>query len=180
MFCAQATQPDRPLPIFYMVALQILMSGVQTRCRRIAVLTNVSAGTYTVTVSNGGNQCATASVTIQGPQPLAVNLSADTSTCFAQGKGSLNVDVTGGVEPYAFRWNPNTDSTYLLPGSYNLTVTDSNNCPASASVTIDSASPITITGNIKPAACPDNNGSINVSVNGGTPGYRLFMEYLAR
>ena len=88
-------------------------------------------------VDSSNNICSTSSslVNIYQPAELILSMSSDNVDCFGNSSGFANVDITGGVAPYAEDWgnaNPNT----LSAGSYNVDVTDANGCNASASVTI--------------------------------------------
>ena len=88
-------------------------------------------------VDSSNNICSTSSslVNIYQPAELILSMSSDNVDCFGNSSGFANVDITGGVAPYAEDWgnaNPNT----LSAGSYNVDVTDANGCNSSASVTI--------------------------------------------
>src|SRR6266851_5131159 len=50
--------------------------------------------------------------------------------------GSIDISVSGGMNPYTFSWNegPTTeDRTNIAAGSYTVTVTDARGCTASKS-----------------------------------------------
>lgn len=96
-------------------------------------LTNIPAGTYSVTVTDA-NKCIAraAEIIVKGPlasisaSRLITNISA-----FGANDGAINVTVAGGTEPYAFLWNTGAtteDISGLAPGTYSLLITDLNNC----------------------------------------------------
>jgi PKD repeat protein len=67
-----------------------------------------------------------------------VTLSATDPTC-GLGDGSITATPTGGTAPYSYAWSDGDTTnprTGLLPGTYLLTVTDSNSCVDTASVTL--------------------------------------------
>ena len=89
---------------------------------------------------------------------------------------------SGGVQPYSYAWTgPNSftssspDLSGLAPGIYTLTVTDDNGCDTTASWQINPPPPLlTITEtHISPLCYNGANGSITVTVNGGTPSYTI-------
>ena len=86
-------------------------------------LSNLSPGTYVVSVSDANN-CGpkTATFTITEPPILAVNLVNKTNIlCFGDATGAINVNVVGGTAPYTFAWSgPNgfTSSNQNLTGSF--------------------------------------------------------------
>ena len=86
-------------------ALTYVWSNSQTG----ATATDLCAGTYTVTVSDGTNS-ASAEVTIAEPSILTVDAGPDAVTYYGYGLNqTLNrtAEVTGGVEPYNYTWSMN-------------------------------------------------------------------------
>lgn len=106
-------------------------------------LSGLSAGTYTVTVTNSGNCSSTASATISEPPVLAAT-KTQKNLCTGFINGKISLSVTGGTTPYSYLWsNAATieDLSGLNTGSYTVTVTDANNCTATASATLTSGTP---------------------------------------
>ena len=108
--------------------------------RTTASITGLTAGTYTVTVTDSRACTATATVTISSPPALTVTTNTGT-VCAGTTGGSLTATPAGGTSPYTFRWTGNrTGATVssLAPGTYTVTVTDSKNCTATTTATISS------------------------------------------
>ena len=107
-----------------------------------------------------------------GPS-LGISATGDNIICFAQNNGYATASVTGGTAPFTFIWsNGATTSSIsnLASGGYTVTVTDGLGCIASVQVTI--TQPPALIGNV--VSTPDNgsnNGSINLSPQGGTQPY---------
>ncbi len=130
-----------------------------------ATASNLTAGSYTVTVKDNHACTATASVTITQPTALTATISSSSGVlCHGGSTGSATVSAGGGVSPYTYSWAPsggtNATASNLSAGTYTVTVTDKNACTATTSVTI--AEPPTLTATI--------SGSTNVSCHGGTNG----------
>ena len=140
--------------------------------------TGLSAGIYTVTVTdaNGCTQTTTATVTAAGGETVSISASTNI-TCNGANNGTATATVVGGTGPYTYAWTPNGGSTAnatgLSAGLYTITVTDANGCISIATVNITQPNPltasITATTNIKCNGL--NNGSFTVTAGGGTPNY---------
>ncbi len=140
-----------------------------------ATATGLSAGTYTVTVTDS-NGCSTpAIVTITQPSAVRDSISSVTYPKCNGGTGSATVGVKGGTAPYTYSWNPGGQTTPtvsgLTAGTYTITVTDHNGCTSTVSVTITQPTQITVTTTITRTTCSNNNGTATATVSGGTAPY---------
>ncbi len=105
-----------------------------------STLLTAPAGTYTATVTDAGGCIATISDSLVNPDSLIVNTTSTISSCSTCPDGTAGVTPSGGTPGYTYLWsNGETTSTIsnLLPGTYNVTVTDANGCETTASVTVD-------------------------------------------
>ncbi|MEZ4925825.1 MAG: gliding motility-associated C-terminal domain-containing protein [Saprospiraceae bacterium] len=99
--------------------------------------------------------------------PTATTVSA---TC-GQSNGSIDLSVSGGDAPYTFNWSTGDmteDLSNVPPGTYDVTVTDDNNCTGTLSVTVDDEMvTLTPTAAITPnTGCTGfYNGAIDLSVS---------------
>jgi gliding motility-associated-like protein len=141
-------------------------------------LSNLGAGTYTVTVTSGGS-CGATNKTFTITQPTsALTAQAQVNTnvqCFGQNTGAITVTASGGTGTYTYNWSPNqlqgTSPTNLPAGSYAVTVTDQNGCQT----TVNN---LTVTGPTQALAVKvektdtkcagENNGVIRLTASGGT------------
>ena len=140
-------------------------------------LSGLSAGTYTVTVTdlNGCSQVRTIVIT----QPAAALTATETHVnilCFGQTTGSINLTPTGGTTPYSYSWSngANTqDLTNIGSGTYTVLVTDALGCTFTLTVILTQpSSALQQNPTITAVGCfGQATGGINVSVSGGTPGY---------
>ncbi|MCF8269365.1 MAG: SprB repeat-containing protein, partial [Crocinitomicaceae bacterium] len=78
-------------------------------------------------------------------------------------------------QPYTYAWShgPTTeDLTGLSAGTYNLTITYAQQCTSSLSVTITEPPALSLSTNESNVSCNSGgNGSIDLSVSGGTAPY---------
>lgn len=104
-------------------------------------ISDLPAGTYSVTVSPPGpNICSThLTFTISEPTQLALNIT-HTNQTWGGSDGTATANVTGGVPPYSYQWS-NSQTTQTITGltvsTYSVTVTDLNGCTATGSVDIE-------------------------------------------
>jgi hypothetical protein len=135
--------------------------------------TNLKAGTYTVTVTDGSDPTckATQTFTVGQPAPVSITAIVGNVTTTNGSNGSIDITVTGGTAPYTFKWNDGAtteDRTGLTAGTYTVVVTDAKGCPASKTFTITQPScSLVVTGTQHNISCfGSNNGSITTSVTG--------------
>ncbi len=94
-------------------------------------ISGLKAGNYSVKVIYLDNAIANKAVVLTEPDPQPLNLSFEQTPPAKWGyaDGSINLSVSGGVEPYSFEWsNGSTDQNLegLKAGTYTVVVTDSN------------------------------------------------------
>jgi gliding motility-associated-like protein len=143
-------------------------------------LANLSAGTYTLTVTDDSLCVFDTSIVISQPS-AALSFTQKDSTnvnCFGGNDGKIITKVSGGTASYTYTWMPNVSSsdsaTNLTAGVYGLTVTDANNCSIATSIEITEPSSALAIDSITKTdvRCNGgNNGSATVFVSGGTTSY---------
>ncbi len=102
--------------------------------------TNLCAGAYSVKVFDVNNDSVVITgLTITEPAALVADTVSVTHESSLVNDGAIDVMVTGGTAPYSYLWsngNTNQDLIGLTLGSYQCTVTDSNTCTTTLSVTV--------------------------------------------
>jgi len=100
-------------------------------------ITGLTAGSYTVTVTDANGCIATATPIVT--QPAALSIAFD-SALMSPCHDSLWAIVGGGTTAYSFMWSPGgaTSDTLinLCNGNYKVVVTDHNGCKDSASINL--------------------------------------------
>jgi len=136
----------------------------------------LSAGTYTLTVTDGMACTKTIIVTITQPLPLLANTLSTNETCDYLNNGTANVTTSGGTAGYTYSWMPGGMTTpavaSLSSGTYSVTVTDAKGCSVTAFVTITQPLPLTVTlNNISVSCFGGSSGTVSASPSGGSSGY---------
>ena len=104
--------------------------------------TGLTAGNYTVTVTDSRSCTENIPVTIVNASAPVLNIiNTRNVTCFGLSDGAATVQVSGGNPPYSFSWNSipaqTTATINNVPaGNYTVTVTDNNGCSVATSVTL--------------------------------------------
>lgn len=121
-------------------------------------LTAITAGNYTITVTDSKGCTATKAFTITQGDSITITAVVTNVKCFGGATGGINVTVTGGTPTYTYSWGATTteDRTNIAQGAYSITVTDSKSCTKVASFTV-----------IQPASLVANAGTA-VSIPTGT------------
>lgn len=145
---------------------------------------NISAGSYTVTVTDFKGCFVTAnSVVTQPAAQLNVTGAVVNVNCYGNANGSINITASGGTSPFIYDWADLSgtsnieDRTNLAPGTYQVQATDANGCIVSQSFSITQPNALVVTGVVVNPSCPANaqqsfnNGSIDVTVAGGIAPY---------
>ncbi|MFT3911845.1 MAG: T9SS type A sorting domain-containing protein [Ferruginibacter sp.] len=107
------------------------------------VFTNVTAGTYTVTVKDVRNCTGTKTFTLTQPAPVFhITLVSKTNvSCSGANNGSIKVAGANGTSPYQYKKNNgnySSNSTFnnLAPGNYTMTCKDATGATSSMQVNI--------------------------------------------
>jgi gliding motility-associated-like protein len=140
----------------------------------------LSGGSYTIDLTYNNGLCTQQlSATINQPaNPISVTSTVTNVPCAGVNSGSICLNVTGGTGPYSYAWSiPGNTSCQnnLAPGTYNVTVTDANNCPLPNTFTISGpVSPLVADSSFTNVLClGQNDGTITITANGGSPTYTL-------
>ncbi|SVE54347.1 uncharacterized protein METZ01_LOCUS507201, partial [marine metagenome] len=139
---------------------------------------NMSAGNYSVDVTDANGCMVSSNITVNEPTALVVDSFAmDSVFCFGFSDGSATAYVSGGITPYTYLWDNGDNTAFadsLDAGYHIVTITDFNNCVHTDSVEVlEPAASVSIDSLIvAQISCKDaSNGSIVVLATGGIPSY---------
>jgi gliding motility-associated-like protein len=145
-------------------------------------LNDVSRGIYTVYVIDANDCFAFDTLEVTDPLPLEIETFVTDADCYDSATGAATFWTTGGNGGYFYAW----DTTLIegnavsqqLAGSHMLQVYDSKNCEGSDEVIIGQPEQIVVYALENDIVYPDceyaENGSIIVTVEGGTGNYSFF------
>ena len=142
-----------------------------------ALLSNLNAGKYTVTVKDKNGCSKFDSVRITSPSALVASYySAASIKCNGGATGKIKIFATGGISPYTYQWNSTpaqtTDSaSNLKAGKYTVTVTDVNKCTATRDTQLTEPPLLKATFNQQTdVMCKGgSDGTATIAAAGGTP-----------
>ena len=162
-----------------------------------ATFANLAPGTYRISVRDMERlapYCAKYEVvtaTIFDTTPVEVDLISQTDiNCFGGNTGVLTINASGGTGPYTYQWyqrtttanvplagHTNAIDTALVAGTYFVEVRDANGCTKLSDdfTLVQPASAVSIAVvNTQNASAPGAaDGSITISIDGGSPGYTI-------
>lgn len=149
-------------------------------------LTGLCGGIYEAEVVSNGCQ-GFFSYTIIQPVPIVIDVvNVVDPSCFGVNNGSIDIEVSGGTGPYFYSWtaagcvftpSSSEDISNLFDCCYTVTVTDATGCSVSEEICLEApqvmqlfvSTPSDATGGFDITCNGANDGSISVTVNGGTP-----------
>lgn len=138
------------------------------------IVGGLSSGTYIITIIDAGGCSDITSGSITEPEILVAYHIGTDIACHGANTGQIIETATGGTLPYSYLWsNLQTTSTInnVAAGTYSVTITDAHNCVVLDSVHISQPIAYSFTFNVTQSTCGTSNGSIALSVSGGTPSY---------
>ncbi|MBA7524982.1 hypothetical protein ES705_17127 [subsurface metagenome] len=141
---------------------------------------NLTAGNYTVTVTDANSCTLDSTFTINEPAAWIVSVSVTDVACYGESNGQATVTVTGGVQPYNYLWfDGQTGQTAgsLSAGDYAVTIIDVLDCARIENVTIFEPLEITTDFDVTDASCPEDfDGAIILTISSGIFPYTVLWS----
>lgn len=142
-----------------------------------ATIDSLSAGTYTVTATDGGG-CSITAAYVVNDVSQTVTISDTTIVpvgCAGAGTGAITVTISGGTAPYTYTWdNSQSGATIdsLTPGLYAVTVTDANGCSTTGVFEVPNGNPLSVSVTATDLICNGTtSGQATANATGGTAPY---------
>lgn len=152
-------------------------------------LAGLSAGIYSVTVTDSKQCTISQNFTINNPAALILDLATSQNvTCFGADNGKITINSGGGTAPLSYAWyevpggglasnikNPSN----LGGGTYNVTITDANLCTTTLANPVTINEPSSALSVASPVQKTDlvcwgySNGSISLNISGGWGNYTV-------
>ena len=139
---------------------------------------NLDAGVYNLHIVDDNSCFGDTTILLTEPDSLIVDILLSTTAsedyqiyCYGDSTGMIDLDVTGGIEPYSYLWMDGTaesSRSLLQAGDYTVIIIDKNSCVLDTTVTLAQPPPLTDSVIITNAYCPDMpDGEIELIVEGG-------------
>ena len=140
-------------------------------------ISNLSSGNYYCIVTDKNWQQCIDSVNflISEPSTLSISENINNVSCYGDSNGVATLIISGGTSPYSQNWNGNSQYN-LAEGIYFYTVTDSNYCVFSDSIYISQPAQLTSSITSTDISCGFGNGSIDLTISGGTGDYSFIWN----
>ncbi len=139
-----------------------------------ATATNLTVGTYTVTVSQNGGCSVTTSVVITQP---VINISFALTSgilCHGDNTAGITASASNGSSPYTYSWDIGATTAALSglsAGTYTVTVGDACGNSSTAAVAVTQPTAILLTPNATRSDTTTCTGEVGMSPYGGTAPY---------
>jgi len=141
-------------------------------------ISNLSAGTYSVTVTDANGCTTTASYEVTQPTLLTASITNNSTAC----SNKATVATVGGALGYTYLWSngATTSSINDVPvGTYTVTVTDANGCTATASISLTVGEAFNPSASVTDVSCfGGSNGAITVTNANGTAPFTFSIDGL--
>jgi hypothetical protein len=143
------------------------------------ILSDVAAGNYNVIVRDASGKEITLEASVGQPEKIIANGSIQQATCSGSTDGAIDLSVSGGTAPYQYLWSNNStleDINGLKAGTYSVVVSDATGCSVKSTFSVGNSSQIIITAAQSLPDCNQQNGSLNITVSGGTAPYTYYWS----
>ncbi|HHH53829.1 MAG TPA: T9SS type A sorting domain-containing protein, partial [Bacteroidetes bacterium] len=128
--------------------------------------------------NNCGIDTSCSTISITAIQPLSYSENIVNVSCNGESDGSISIVGSGGVGELSIVWTgPNGfassdfEISGLSAGNYSMTMVDEGNHSIAGDFTITEPDPISVQSSITNETSTTNDGSIDLTVTGGTPPY---------
>jgi gliding motility-associated-like protein len=146
-----------------------------------SIISNLIAGIYILRIEDSNGVSITEQYTVTQPDLLTITTDLEKNiSCFDGNDGAIEVSISGGTLSYTFNWTTtdgtgiiqgNKDQNGLTAGTYNLELTDDNQCVTTKTFILTEPQAIAISTVLKEdiLCFGDATGAIEIVVTGGTP-----------
>jgi hypothetical protein len=146
---------------------------------------NIGSGLFSVNVTDAALCSVVGSITVLTPNGFSI-VTINTINANCGNNGRIEITLIGGQKPFTYTLvNSNGDTetqvtnssvwqfVNLAADTYTLTISDNGSCVYTNTYTIATTSPFTLSASTTGTTCNLQNGSVNISISGGTPPYTV-------
>ncbi len=141
---------------------------------KTANLEHVKAGTYMVIIKDAHACEITQTYSIQVPEVLKVEATVTQVNCHDACEGAIDLNITGGVKPYAIIWDIGETSTSvnnLCPDTYTVSVKDQKGCEITSEYIIENPDPIIVDLGENKTLCLNQSHNLDISIDDSGASY---------
>ena len=142
-----------------------------------AYINQLSPGQYSVLVFDDMGCSENYSTILISVSPITTNEVVVNESCLGANNGSILLQISGGLPPYAVQWQTGDTALNLQglgAGSYFVSIMDSVNCLATDEINVLAGSSFLIEAVINDVKCfGDSTGSISINIINGKPPYTI-------
>jgi gliding motility-associated-like protein len=140
-------------------------------------ISNLAAGQYCVTVTDGAGCTASACTNVSQSAALTLTAQGSATICIGQA-ANVSCAATGGTPGYNYTWMPGSMSGPSAPVSpsstttYTAIATDANGCQSPIqTVTVNVNPPLSITASNNSSVCAGTSATLSANASGGDGNY---------
>ena len=146
---------------------------------------SIGSGLFSVKVTDAALCSVVGSITVLTPNGFSI-VTINTINANCGNNGRIEITLIGGQKPFTYTLvNSNGDTetqvtnssvwqfVNLAADTYTLTISDNGACVYTNTYTISTTSPFTLSASTTGTTCNLQNGSVNISISGGTPPYTV-------
>jgi PKD repeat protein len=144
-----------------------------------STVSNLGAGSYTVTVKDANNCTASQTFQVVSPSSIVVSAQTNNPTCNGTNSGSITVSATGATG-ITFVWNNGTTGNTLNnigAGTYSVTASSASGCSVTQTYTLTAPQAIQVNLTKNDITCSGGFGTAQVSPVGGTSPYQVSWSH---
>ncbi|MEZ4927818.1 MAG: PKD-like domain-containing protein [Saprospiraceae bacterium] len=159
---------------------QIAGAGAQVQ------LQNLTAGTYTVTITGSNGLTSTQSAVISSPTMVQAQANAEIIfgnfplSCAGAADAVIDATAMGGTPQYTYNWSVPGQTGATLSGvgagTYGLTVTDANMCTTTTSVSIQDPPPLSFGVSLAAVDCGESTVTAQLSPTNGVNPFTVTVD----
>jgi len=144
------------------------------------IISDLSAGTYSVVITDAWGCIGNAFTTLVNPQPIVINGVVTDVSCYNGNDGAISTTASGGAAPYNFNWNSmffESEIFGLIAGDYTVTVSDGGGCFAIETFTVDQPTQLELNEIVHQISCFGYvDGAVLMSATGGVSDYQFMIS----
>ncbi len=146
------------------------------------VFSNLTAGTYNITISDAAGCSSVASATVTQPLQISISEAVQHVLCNGGNNGTITINASNAVGSLTYQLNAGSPQssnvfTNLSAGAYTVIVRDANNCSNQKTITVTQPAVLSSSEIIENTSCfAGNNGKIAAIASGGTSPYQYKLN----